>query len=456
VPECAEPGCRRCHERAGSAIVGVACLLANAQCLHASMTLDRWNVETLMSKVIVFLVHGTGARNAPWTQAGSIFRNELIQQLREMELEFRAPNWSGGNSHKDRLAGGEKLASELRQSVSKNQGCPHFIIAHSHGGNAALYALRNAPAEVRSNVHGLITMATPFIQSSPRNLRRSIRILRWATPLFGATLLFAPLFMLFGFFVGLSYEIAESVFGSANMQTLRNIELSLLLVISASMVVLLQRYFDRRCPPWAIQKQRAIIARLEHSGSAWVRLLPLWNTGDEAGWWLSRLHSIGMIPFRLWNLWFFRILFIMLVAFFMWDISGMEEPAVRSSGWLSPMSVVPEILRAIIASVILASVLVAVLLLITQLVMAVVPRVVRSHAFAFGGETVVDNWLVNIQAAKAPSSQFKSELREFDLPLSTWSRLRKRLLRHSMLYEDISVISLVSKWIRERLDESQV
>lgn len=46
--------------------------------------------------------------------------------------------------------------------------------AHSHGGNIALYALRNR--DVAAAVAGLVTLATPFIVITARPLERPLRI----------------------------------------------------------------------------------------------------------------------------------------------------------------------------------------------------------------------------------------------------------------------------------------
>jgi alpha-beta hydrolase superfamily lysophospholipase len=45
----------------------------------------------------------------------------------------------------------------------------HFIIAHSHGGIVALYALRDPAAD--QVVSGIITLATPFVSARPRRFR---------------------------------------------------------------------------------------------------------------------------------------------------------------------------------------------------------------------------------------------------------------------------------------------
>lgn len=61
-----------------------------------------------------------------------------------------------------------KLRSDLRSAISEYPSAKHIVITHSHGGNVALYALKDR--ELRSRVGGVVTMATPFILVAPRRL----------------------------------------------------------------------------------------------------------------------------------------------------------------------------------------------------------------------------------------------------------------------------------------------
>ena len=61
-----------------------------------------------------------------------------------------------------------KLRADLYQAIHDYPSSKHVIIAHSHGGNVALYALKDA--ELRSRVSGLVTLATPFLFVESRRL----------------------------------------------------------------------------------------------------------------------------------------------------------------------------------------------------------------------------------------------------------------------------------------------
>lgn len=89
---------------------------------------------------VVTLVHGTFATDAEWTQPQSALSRHLTKAL-GCAVTFPRPFlWSGSNSHRARLVAGENLAEYLRDSIKQYPDSLHFIVAHSHGGNVALYA----------------------------------------------------------------------------------------------------------------------------------------------------------------------------------------------------------------------------------------------------------------------------------------------------------------------------
>lgn len=127
----------------------------------------------------VILVHGTWGRGfdpernarrtdtAPteprWFEVGSKFYTELSSGLSGLlaAKDLSAFLWSGANSIEERRSAAARLAKTLDESVAAAPEAPHFIIAHSHGGNVALNA-REAMLGNPLNVH-IVTMATPFL-----------------------------------------------------------------------------------------------------------------------------------------------------------------------------------------------------------------------------------------------------------------------------------------------------
>lgn len=126
------------------------------------------------TKRVVTLVHGTFAKHAPWMRDGSELCTELRKELQGTVL--RRFCWSGGNSHAARLQAGDDLAKYLLTVKKDFPEAQHFVIAHSHGGNVALYAMeKTSPdAKLGEDVAGIVTLATPFITLRKRQLPRFV------------------------------------------------------------------------------------------------------------------------------------------------------------------------------------------------------------------------------------------------------------------------------------------
>jgi hypothetical protein len=92
---------------------------------------------------------------------------EKLDALGE-EVMVREVPWSGRNSHAARLEAAAKIRAAIHrvQADSRTASAAHFIIAHSHGGNAALYALRDL--EEKGSITGLVCLSTPFIYARQR------------------------------------------------------------------------------------------------------------------------------------------------------------------------------------------------------------------------------------------------------------------------------------------------
>jgi hypothetical protein len=76
----------------------------------------------------VTLVHGTFARNAPWTQEGSLLRSTLTNKLGD-DVTFRAFLWSGDNSFAARADAAKELRALLDRDVQSRPNDKHAVIA---------------------------------------------------------------------------------------------------------------------------------------------------------------------------------------------------------------------------------------------------------------------------------------------------------------------------------------
>jgi len=124
------------------------------------------------------LVHGTFGARSDWLNESSEDKPDgfraLLKNHVSSKVTFTIPKPWGGKglfskildlTNKARLDGAEQLKSSLAK-LSKQDS--NFIIAHSHGGNVAMYALQDAQA--RAKVDGVICLATPFLYPRQRPL----------------------------------------------------------------------------------------------------------------------------------------------------------------------------------------------------------------------------------------------------------------------------------------------
>jgi hypothetical protein len=127
--------------------------------------------------VVVYLVHGTFARKAPWMREGS----HLVTALHEAfgaRLTIERFVWSGANSFRARANAARELARQWEAFAKANPSAKIFVIAHSHGGNVASYAMRQCRCGDR--IRAMTTLATPFFESVPRWVRLGVLCLEAA------------------------------------------------------------------------------------------------------------------------------------------------------------------------------------------------------------------------------------------------------------------------------------
>ncbi len=127
---------------------------------------------------VVVLVNGTWGEHASWMQPGA----PLPAELEKSGVAVRRFCWSGKNSHLSRLDAARRLRKLLAGLVEEDGGRLVDVVAHSHGGNLALYALdddRWNDDTVLDQVR-VATLATPFLIA--RADKRWWRILALLSP----------------------------------------------------------------------------------------------------------------------------------------------------------------------------------------------------------------------------------------------------------------------------------
>ncbi|MCP5235748.1 MAG: alpha/beta fold hydrolase [Zoogloeaceae bacterium] len=114
---------------------------------------------------VFLLIHGTFGCRSEFAFPDS-FLAEALKARITGSVVFRRFEWDGFNSHECRLRAAKDLVAVLENQVSEFPSSRHFIIAHSHGGNVAGYALKESA--VAKRVARVYTLATPFICARPR------------------------------------------------------------------------------------------------------------------------------------------------------------------------------------------------------------------------------------------------------------------------------------------------
>jgi len=110
--------------------------------------------------------------------AGSVWRPAIAAGFNEASFA-----WSGHNRHTDRIEGARHLAATLRALADRTGATAadplvvHFV-AHSHGGNVSLEALRHLPAHGPVRPGAMVLMGTPLIEARP-----ALRLFRFAMAL---------------------------------------------------------------------------------------------------------------------------------------------------------------------------------------------------------------------------------------------------------------------------------
>jgi pimeloyl-ACP methyl ester carboxylesterase len=119
-------------------------------------------------EIIITLIHGTFAQQAEWIRSGSALRVGLESTFGKRILlkKFR---WSGKNTIYARMQAGHELVEHIKAIRDGHSGVRQMLVAHSHGGNVALYALRDPEANVE--ISGLACIATPFLHAHTRDSR---------------------------------------------------------------------------------------------------------------------------------------------------------------------------------------------------------------------------------------------------------------------------------------------
>jgi hypothetical protein len=166
--------------------------------VHGTVLFARWP-RLLRVVDILKKVSSRGRATSAWYVEGSRFREDLSASLGPRD-SLRFFPWSGGNTvwHRIVAAGAEgdfgearsrrtvSLREHIKEIAEDPSGPAQVLVAHSHGGNVCLHALRNE--STARAVDGFVCLSTPFVHARERfdsgQLDDALKTLSWIVYVF--------------------------------------------------------------------------------------------------------------------------------------------------------------------------------------------------------------------------------------------------------------------------------
>ena len=404
--------------------------------------------QTSNCERIVHLVHGTFAHETEWIHPDSSLAKRVKASL-GTETDVAPFNWSGDNSHSARRVAGDRLALKIRDFDRENPGKPQYIIAHSHGGNVASYALSDA--EVSSKVTAVVCLGTPFIKAHARDLTGAQRLVRWVL-IAGmlAVLIVTIAIVIAGIRLGFDPEFHKSLLKvrPALPEDFINSSLFPIYMIFTFFLVAggvgwlfsrplfwLWRFTNRKGLPGLAAAQADIIERLNAKfGNTPVLVVD--TKGDEAAWWLALMSRIASFSYKILRPSRFTVMGMLILC----ALAGLPlliEASQNSQtlSFLLFLLIIP-ILLFVTSTTILAS--------LGWLLCLIWPAFFRSHPLGFGRDDFLQSFIVEISSNEIPEKSTRLHQETITV--------KGKGLRHSRLYQEEDVLGILDKWLKELLD----
>lgn len=389
--------------------------------------------------VVVTMIHGTFANGAEWTNDAKSFARARIQTQIESEVIFRAFNWTGSNSHTARIRAGQELAEDQAEVAQQYAGSPRFLLAHSHGGNVAYYALRSMPDNVRPT--GIVTMGTPYIHCRQRDIATTRRLGPWILAFIAVSLLMPLAGILLYLLLGAMNIVIKGFWPGFEVP---EVWLAIALIVIGLNSIRIPVWAYRKYSSlerWAARKQCEVLARLSLPLGE-VPCMYVHVDGDEARFWLKNLAWLSNIPAQLWRR---RTMNLILAAGCIGHLVGI----VLGDG-LEEQSIGVALLAGFPGAIVFSLATLLSVAFYGQVLMILMPFMTRAHRGGFGGEGLWCNWLVHIFAEPFPPVGGAAAVSEKSCKVSLSVA---RGLRHSWLYSDEEVLDSIGKWMKSQTRE---
>lgn len=369
------------------------------------------------TSLVITLVHGTFAAGAPWTQPESALRRGW-PATPERPVCFSVFDWSGGNSHLDRVKAAGELAEHLSALTSEQPAAAHLVIAHSHGGNVALAAL--GQEKLKGKVAALICLNTPFLHCARRELLPLLAVLIGLNPLVLLMLASTPFLELY-LFPRYPGEFWRPVLIAAGLLMALMIPFGFagfaFWSLSRRIMSAVEGYQQR-----GSDKFRSTAGPARHVLAATVKR-------DEAYrylWLLDRITAATTLGAGISFL-------LCLAGVVLFLLAG-------SGGFLTDFNWFPALTQAALVMARYGAIAIAagvLLFVISSIVMAATCAVLRRHKFSYG-EQIADSLLLRIFVKPFPPAPVEADLRYFAAGSGG--------LKHSALYGSPEVVKALAEW----------
>jgi hypothetical protein len=366
----------------------------------------------------VILVHGTFARDAPWTQEDSSLATAIRRKFpATRQVRF---NWSGDNSPTARIKAGRELA-DLGRTLRTEGHQNIWIVSHSHGGNVALYSLRDSI--MRSMVAGICFFGTPFFELKRRPLERFSAIVTQTV----SWLLVFPIYMPFGGMLLMNW--VEKLLGPIGG--------GFMLIFGNGLLVLLYLFLRPRIRRAAHNRLTAALKKAQTRALEWLGqpepdcpTLVASISWDEAGLLLRLWDAVTIAPWQVFAL-AARLISAVVLGYL--------------GGAFTAMFIYGDTVNELEADAVFleVSVFLAMFVVLAPPLIALFVSLVRGSPMAFGYEGVV--WGATLRITPTALPTWSQTVGSAHLNLVASPGLRG--LRHSSFYGDAAVIEGTLGWM---------
>ena len=385
---------------------------------------------------VVTLVHGTFAHNAHWVKARSVLRDML--KLRIPDVEFRPFSWSGCNSHSERQKAALELREQLAAQVAAYPKAKHSIVAHSHGGNVALYAL--ADQGLQYHVRAVACLNTPFLVPMRRGVGGFLG---------GPLILLAPLASM------IAYPLFSLMIATEAGLRLSAMELAFRIGLFGALVglfvgflVLVEKLGWRRR---LVNRRDRLVKSMSFPDLHMTSVKCLWSASDEVHDFFLLTEAIGNLPYNLLRLQsvglailiFFVLQMISLLPIFPWYsyvpvVSGLIAEALKLA--TSPIS-----LPWVIAVFYSTAIYITAYMLVLEISAIGMNLVFRLLPLGVGSLNVWDSHYVRLATSIVPVANARVSFEDFDVGSG--------LLIHSRIYDDERAVARLAELVATEVTE---